>query len=211
MRERWYPDKILAGEMDGEYSQTTVDFVRDTFRDNLNITIGEFGIWRGATTFQLARVLNGHGAIHIFDYSDNTTVVKEKLERRGHRNIVAWGSSYKLLDSYNWSLKKILEDNENPFFDFFYLDGAHTWAIDALTFLLCDRVLKVGGYIHFDDYAWRLRGSSLDPLKVPQTAQMYTDEQIEALQVRAIVDLLVKRDPRYKEVLQNQIYQKVAL
>ena len=210
MSYQWYPQKIGAGDMDGTYSKQTVDFVRDTYGTNTNITIGEFGIWRGATTFRLAQLLDGRGTIHIFDYADNTHAVKMELARRGFKNIVAWGSSYKFLDSYNWNLKKILENSSKPLFDFCYLDGAHTWAIDALTFFLCDRLLKVGGYIQFDDYRWRLRGSSLDPVNVSQTAQMYTDEQIDAFQVRAIVDLLVKRDPHYKEVLRNRIYQKVA-
>jgi hypothetical protein len=76
--------------------------------------------------------------------------------------------------------------------------------------LLCDLLLNVGGYIDFDDYGWRLRGSSLDPRRVPVTAELYTDAQIDDLQVKAIVDLLVRRGGTYKEIVKNRLFQKVA-
>jgi hypothetical protein len=42
------------------------------------------------------------------------------------------------------------------FHDYVFLDGAHTFAIDALTFFLTDRLLKIGGHFDFDDYSWKL-------------------------------------------------------
>jgi hypothetical protein len=65
-----------------------------------------------------------------------------------------------------------------------------------------------GGYIEFDDYEWRLRGSSLDPGLVPEILTQYTDEQIDDYQVKRIVDLLVKKDSTYVEILTDRIYQK---
>jgi hypothetical protein len=62
----------------------------------------------------------------------------------------------------------------------------------------------------FDDYTWRLRGSSLDPVKVPAIAAQYTDEQIDAQQVKMIVDHLVRPDRRYEAVLRNKVFRKVA-
>lgn len=61
----------------------------------------------------------------------------------------------------------------------------------------------------FDDYTWRLRGSSLDPSKVPEIYLQYTDEQIDSYQVKTIVDTLVKKDLRYEEVVKNKIYRKI--
>jgi hypothetical protein len=107
---------------------------------------------------------------------------------------------------------KIIAENKGALlFDYCFLDGAHTVAIDALNFFLCDRLLKVGGYMDFDDYTWRLRGSSLDPSKIPAIAEQYTDEQMDAYQVKMIVDQLVRPDPRYQEVLKDKIFQKIAL
>jgi hypothetical protein len=94
-------------------------------------------------------------------------------------------------------------------FDYCFIDGAHTVAIDALTYFLCDKLLKTGGYMDFDDYSWRLRGSSLDPSKIPAIAEQYTDEQIDAYQVKMIIEALVKRDVRYKEVIKDKIFRKL--
>lgn len=76
---------------------------------------------------------------------------------------------HKFNDSYNWNLIKLFKSSGfQPIFDYCFLDGAHTFAIDALSFFLVDKLLKVGGYVDFDDYGWRLRNSSLDPEKIPE-------------------------------------------
>ena len=95
-------------------------------------------------------------------------------------------------------------------FDYCFLDGAHTFAIDALNFFLCDKLTRIGGFIDFDDYGWKIRGSSLDPIKVPAIKEQYTDEQIDSQQVALIIETLVKTDKRYKEIASNKIYQKLA-
>ena len=104
---------------------------------------------------------------------------------------------------------KLLESNKEPIFDYCFLDGAHTFAVDALNFFLCDKLTRVGGYLDFDDYSWTLRDSSLDPTRVPIIGEQYTDEQIDSCQVAKIVDLLVERDNRYIEIVPKKIYQKV--
>ena len=165
---------------------------------------------RERTTGQLARFLNNQGQLHLFDYSDTVSDLKKKLQKAGFSNVIGWGNSYRYLNSYNWSLRYILEHHSDLRYDYIFLDGAHTWAIDALTFLLCDPLLNVGGYIDFDDYGWRLRGSSLDPSRVTDTAELYTDAQIDDFQVRAIVELLVRRRGNYREIIKNRLFQKVA-
>ncbi|HUS12863.1 MAG TPA: hypothetical protein VMZ30_20505, partial [Pyrinomonadaceae bacterium] len=102
----------------------------------------------------------------------------------------------------------VLKQHTEPIYDYVYLDGAHTWNIDALAFFLIDRLLKVGGYIDFDDYHWSPQKSrAMNPLV---TRLMFTTSQIREPHVRLIVDLLVKRDPRYAEVKKNKIYKKIA-
>ena len=106
---------------------------------------------------------------------------------------------------------KLIEQHPTtPIFDYCFLDGAHTFAVDALNFYLCDRLLAIGGYMDFDDYHWKLRGSSLDPSRVPEILLQYTDEQIEARQVKMIVDVLVRPDPRYQECVPNKVFRKIA-
>ena len=218
--DRWYPDRIMAGSIDDylprlsdpAYTTGLIQALGQLFagRDRRLLKFAEFGVWKGATTGQLARFLDNQGELHLFDYDDTVAELKEKLEHAAFTNITAWGSSYRYLDSYNWNLRLILENHPDLRFDYIFLDGAHTWAVDALTFLLSDLLLRVGGYFHFDDYGWRLRGSSLDPARVPATAQLYTDAQIDDFQVRAIVDLLVCRSGRYREVVRNCLFQKIA-
>jgi len=104
---------------------------------------------------------------------------------------------------------RILQQNPGPLFDYVYLDGAHTWAIDALTFFLIDLLLKPGGYIDFDDYHWTIDGSpTVNPRVYPRIREMYTEEQMQASQVALIVDLLVRRPGRYEEVVPDKIFRK---
>lgn len=107
---------------------------------------------------------------------------------------------------------KILREHPEPIYDYVFIDGAHTWAHDALAFLVIDRLLKPGGYVDFDDYHWTLADSpSLNPQVFPKTAEWYTRDQIEAKQVKLVVDLLVRRDDRYEEVLADKVFRKQPL
>lgn len=185
----------------------TIEFVRGTRAER----IAEIGIYRGHTSLEFARYLDGKGELHLFDFEDVATRVRDELAAAGYGNVKAFGSSYLYLDSYNWSLAKILERNTEPIYDYVFLDGAHTWAVDALTVFLADKLLKVGGHIDFDDYDWTLQESpSLNPRVFPLTARMYTPEQIAAPQVRMIIELIVRRDPRYVERVPNKIFEKLA-
>lgn len=219
--KRWYPEKILAAETgavqaflrDPDAGSSRLVRLERFFAgaDKSKLRIAEFGIWQGGASACFAKFLGNAGELHLFDFADTVESVKAMLNAEGFRNVTAWGCSYKHLDSYNWPLRLILEQHPDMRFDYVYIDGAHTWAVDALTFLLCDLMLNVGGYVEFDDYNWKLRGSSLDPAKVPAIAEQYTDEQIDDAQVKAIVDLLVRRKPNYRQVRKNRIFQKTAI
>ncbi len=217
---RWYPNNILALTLDDTLraiqepssGSVTTERLEMLFygMDKKLLKIAEFGVWQGGTSAQYAKFLANAGELHLFDFDDNANLVQATLSGAGFKNVKAWGCSYKHLDSYNWSLRRIMEAQRDLRFDYVYLDGAHTWAIDALTFFLCDMMLNVGGYIEFDDYEWRLRGSSLDPAKVPVIAEQYTDEQVDDYQVAAIVNLLVRRKSNYREIVKNRVFQKMA-
>ena len=105
---------------------------------------------------------------------------------------------------------KMLRDYQTPYFDYVYLDGAHTWGVDALAFLLIDRLLKPGGYVDFDDYDWTIATSpTINPSAYPATLKLYTEEQIGTPQVKLIVDLLVRREGCYEELVENKVYRKL--
>ncbi len=171
----------------------------------------EVGVYEGSTALAIAGLLAGRGEIHLFDFDDRVTPAARRLRDAGHANVVEHPNSRRLMDSYNWSLMRVLAAHNEPVFDYVFIDGSHTWGHDALAFLLVDRLLRPGGYADFDDYTWSLRHSpSMNPQAFPDVEQLYTEEQIDRPQVALVVDLLVRRDPRYVEVVPSKIFRKDA-
>src|SRR5919198_3630038 len=128
----------------------------------------EIGVYNGDTSLQIAEHLRGAGEIHLFDFDDRVRAAAARLRAAGHEAVVAHPNSRLLMDSYNWSLMQLLAAHEEPIFDYVFIDGAHTWALDALAFCLVDRLLRDGGYVDFDDYRWTLRTSpSMNPATFP--------------------------------------------
>lgn len=97
--------------------------------------------------------------------------------------------------SYTWFLHDTLRAQLSaageiePCYDFVFIDGAHTWDVDGLTFALADRLLVPGGWILFDDLDWVLDGRWR---RIP-------DHQRSFAQVGEIWDLLVLTHPGYDE------------
>lgn len=202
---RAYPETDL--NVDGP-NDRTVDFFATTGCRRY----AEIGVYKADTALAIAGVLRGEGEIHLFDYEDRVEAAVARLRAAGHENVVAHPNSRRLLDSYNWSLMRVLQEHGGRVFDYVFLDGAHTWAHDALAYVLADRLLAPGGYLDFDDYAWSLRGSpSMNPQVFPEVEQLYSDEQIDARQVALVVDLLVRPDGRYEEVVPNKVFRKTVV
>lgn len=197
-----------AGELNvTEANSRTVEF----FAASGCRTYAEVGVYEGDTALEIAESLAGDGELHLFDFADRVDAVAARLRDAGHDNVVVHPNSRRLLDSYNWSLMQLLQERAAPVFDYVFVDGAHTWAHDALAFFLIDRLLQPGGYIDFDDYTWTLRSSpSMNPAAFPEVEQLYTDDQIDTAQVALVVDLLVRLDPGYEEVVPNKIFRKRA-
>lgn len=169
----------------------------------------EIGVYKGDTALGVAEALRGEGEIHLFDYEDRVAAVVARLQEAGHANVVAHPNSRRLMDSYNWSLMRVLEEHGEGVLDYVFLDGAHTWAHDALAYAIADRLLMPGGYLDFDDYTWSLRHSpSMNPDAFPEIEQLYSDDQIDARQVALVVDLLVRPNDAYEEIVPNKIFRK---
>ncbi|NJM82421.1 MAG: class I SAM-dependent methyltransferase [Tabrizicola sp.] len=182
--------------------------MKTVYRPLEHFCYAEFGIWKADTAANVCKLFP-NATLFLFDFEDNIRAAQEKLSVYPNR-VHYFGNSQRYNDSYNWALGKLVAQNgAKPIFDYCFLDGAHTYAVDALNFFLCDRLLRVDGYMDFDDYSWTLRGSSLDPSAVPEMLLQYTEEQIDSLQVKMIVDDLVKTDSRYVEKIANKVYQKL--
>lgn len=198
-----YPEhcEVLAPNVE------TIDFLQTTGARN----IAEIGIYEGDTTRLIAQYLGGEGCLWLFDFEERVRAVVDDLWARGYRNMLFSGNTHKTYDSYAWSLMRLVEQHPAPIWEYVFLDGKHTWDVDALAFVLIDKLLKPGGYLDFDDYHWSLaRSTTMNPRVFPRVTTQYTREQIDATHVQLIVDLLVKRDPRYVEVVKDKIYQKVG-
>jgi hypothetical protein len=197
-----YPEKIGVADANFE----TVEFIRKTN----SLMVAEIGVYKGHTSREIARVLGNRGELHLYDFYDVVERVAAELADLGYTNIRTFPNSYKYLDSYNWSLGRVLAKHDEPIYDYIFIDGAHTWAIDGLAAVLADRLLKPGGHLDFDDHEWTLADSeALRPKNFPLTARMYTAEQIKTRQVQMICDLLIRRDHRYTEIVPNKIFRKV--
>jgi len=202
--ESWYPHKLHVVPED---SEPTLSFLARTFEPERTFHYAEFGVYKGFTAARVAERF-ANATLHLFDFDRVLDEIKPTFERFAAR-VHFYGNTEKFHDSYNWSALRLLRERRGQLFDYAYIDGAHTVAVDALTFFLCDRLLRPGGYIDFDDYDWRLRGSSLDPARLPLIRDLYTEEQIDSYQVRLIVDVLVKGSNRYAEVVSNKVFRKL--
>jgi hypothetical protein len=176
-------------------------------RGHRGTVVAEIGIGIGATTQELARIMDNGGELHLYDFHAKLAEVIGDLKARGYHNVVGFGNTTKYWDSYNWSLMKQVHAHRSPIYDYIYLDGAHMFLHDGLAFVLCDRLLKPGGFIDFDDYFWSLSRSKW----MADTRHDYlTDEQIDAQQVKLVIETLVEPDPRYEEVIAHKLYRKAG-
>lgn len=203
--EKWYPKKVLVGP---EGTPGTYHFMAECFDQHQHFSYAELGIYNADTALRVCQQFP-NASLHLFDFQESVDAAAEKLADLPNR-IFFYGNSQRFNDSYNWALLQLIQTNGGkPIFDYVFLDGAHTFAVDGLSYFLCDLLLRPDGYIDFDDYNWRLRGSSLDPEHIPAIASQYTEEQIDAYQVKLIVDELVRKNPNYEEVMENKVFRKL--
>jgi predicted O-methyltransferase YrrM len=97
--------------------------------------------------------------------------------------------------SYNWHLHNNWNEYLDNKFDLIFLDGAHSWEVDAPAFLLGSRVLKQGGWFVFDDLYWSYASSP--SLKNTPHVQAMSPLMRDTQQVRSIWEKLVLPDPSF--------------
>lgn len=186
---------------------SVLDAMRFLVKNNPNPIFAEFGVGIGATTLEVAKIMNNAGEIHIFDFHESVQELKSDLHWRGFTNVHAHGNTAKYWDSYHWSLAAMLRDGVAEKFDIIYIDGAHTYLHDALIFFMADRVLKIGGLMIFDDWNWKFAVSEY--MKNVRHNYM-TDEQINSQQIGYFIKTLVNNHIGYETLLDNEVYRKIA-
>jgi tRNA A58 N-methylase Trm61 len=167
--------------------------------------VAEIGVGVGATTLAMSEVLKNMGEIHIYDFHDAVDDLRQDLSKLGYNNIKTFGNTKTYWDSYNWNLAKNVMEWKEPLYDYIYLDGSHTLFVDGLSFFLCDRLLKPGGILEFDDYNWTFAQSSW--MKSVRESYM-TEEQIATKQVAMVIDLFVSKNEGYTTIIENRLFKK---
>lgn len=174
------------------------------------VQYAEIGIHRGCGVMVAIDTAMAGSTLHLFDFAKKFTLANrmpyDEFALFKGIKLIKHKVSEKRLDSYNWDLMWLLDENKDRFLDYVYIDGSHTWCHDALAFLLVDRMLRPGACVEFDDYGWVPRQNKVS--RNPKWQEGYTDEQMNTAQVKKVVDLLVKRDQSYEEVVPNQAYRK---
>jgi predicted O-methyltransferase YrrM len=103
--------------------------------------------------------------------------------------------------SYTWHLQRHLAEYQADPFDFIFIDGAHNWDTDGFAFFLCEKILKAGGWILFDDLNWTYASSP--SLRGSAWVQAMPEEQKNARQVRAIWEKLVQDHPAFGNFVED--------
>ncbi len=197
----WYTRKIAVG-MEG--NELTIEFLKRNYPKEKVFLYAEFGAFHGGTALQVLEYFP-NCKVFVFDYSYSVEIMRKNLIKHTSR-VRFFENSQKFLDSYNCTFAKLLSE-ESLEFDYIFIDGSHTFAVDGLTYFLADLVLRPGGYLDFDDYDWTIHTSSLKSNRVMK--KLYTRSQQEEKQIKFLVDNFVKKS-HYVEVSENKIFEKVV-
>ena len=186
----------------------------------------EVGIFKGQTVEKVCSVLPEGSIVHLFDFTSKVKSVEDRIkEKFGDKIIVKAHNVDKppgngntkedihkidtFRTNYCWNLINLVNTiKEEDKFDYVYLDGSHDLTIDGFAFLLLDKLLKVNGYIEFDDYNWTFNKQH-DNESNNRYLNMYTKKQINTPHIKIIVDKLVKNNPNYISIETNRIYKKI--
>ncbi len=157
----------------------------------------ELGFAHGVSSCYFATILKETGGGHLttidlVSANHRKPNIEELLSKL---NLEDYVSVYYEYESYNWRLMNFIEENDEPIFDFCYIDGAHDWNVDGFAFLLVDKLLKPGGWVIFDDMDWSF-GSSPSMQNIPRVLNM-PDDVKNTPHVAKVFELLVKSNPNY--------------
>jgi len=178
------------------------DFIRKAKPDKCL----ELGFYHGSSSCYIAAALQENGSGHLTSI-DRVSALKLKPSitdmalKTGLNDYITPIFAEK---SYNWELMKIIEKNslENglePVYDFCFIDGAHSWETDGFAFLLCAKLLKPGGWVLFDDLAYRFQDTfAKQDANSDEYLKDMTNEELNTPQIEKVFSLLVSQHPSFE-------------
>jgi predicted O-methyltransferase YrrM len=174
--------------------------ITDFIHEHKMRAVLELGFAHGVSTCYIAAALeeSGGGSVTTIDLEgarNRRPNIEQLFGRCEFRDVVV--TRYYEPTSYTWRLMRLLEQDPLPQFNLCYLDGAHSWFVDGFAFFLVDRLLRVGGWVIFDDLDWTY-ASSPTLHDTARVKSMPADER-ETPHMRKVYELLVKTHPCYGE------------
>jgi predicted O-methyltransferase YrrM len=170
--------------------QTTAKNVWDIIIPQINPSkILEIGSYEGASTCYLIDSLSRNKAIEIHCVDSWEGGIEHKTggnveadmsaveQRFSHNTSLSRSTAINNVDLQchkgfsDVELAKLIVAGKQGYFDFIYVDGSHQAPDVLCDAVLSFRLLKVGGFIAFDDYLWsEFVPQGTDPIRCPKIA-----------------------------------------
>jgi hypothetical protein len=189
-----------------------------TERPDKALRIAEIGVDKGATTFELVKVLRKGDRLDLFDWDMCTLASNlDALRAEARCEVEFFPNTTKVFDSYFWTIARMRlaqrpEEAASGTWDAVYLDGSHTYPADAPTTCLLKEMVTLGGFLVLDDVFWSMAGSPTS--NNARNRERYTEEQMAANHVEMIVELFMRSDPRFRELsgpkARRAVFQKAS-
>jgi predicted O-methyltransferase YrrM len=175
-------------------------------RETRPAEILEIGTHHGVSAAYMAAALAANGSGRL------TTVDHHGLEFAGAREFlteIGLGDRVDVVyvpdSSYNWWLRERVAErsdadgNVAPLYDLCFLDGAHSFSVDATAAILVEKLLKPGGWLLLDDLDWTFGEWEDDKFDTELVTYKFSEDELKRPHVREIWNLIVKPHPAFTE------------
>lgn len=168
----------------------------------------ELGIAHGTASCYIAAALDeiGEGTLTSVDLLEAKEIFNPSIETQlDALSLSKYVEIHRMKSGYNWFLHDDIKSSSNnnnkicrPKYDLIVIDGPKNWTIDSSSFFLCDKLLKEGGWIIWDDYKWTYaRASQRKDVTDGITHRSMSQEELTTPHIKEIFELLVMQHPNY--------------
>jgi cephalosporin hydroxylase len=164
----------------------------------------EIGTHKGAGTCYIANsLIKNEGHVTTIDINkDEASVANNRLARELSQSLKLFNIKY-IFSQYGsaWEMLKLLEQGNK--YDMIYIDGSHEFECMLNDFYLADKLLKLHGFIIFDDYnlCWDFVNCKEKWYKL--FCEKQGKEKIAAYQTQKVINLIRKYHKNYEIDIQD--------